>query len=186
LDRVATTGLGREGLNALLHLDRESALVDAALVEVRCDEARSQGGSVGALAGVPVVVKDNIATLTLPTSCGSRILEGYVSPFEATVVTRLRAAGAVVVAKSNMDEFAMGSSTENSAFGPTRTARARPRPWRPVGRSAAAVSRGRPDRAGSRPAGPCANPRVRRRGRREADLWTRERFASSRLVARPG
>src|SRR5213075_2205280 len=73
-----------------------------------------------ALAGVPVVVKDNIATTTMPTTCGSRILEGYVSPYDATAVERLRAAGAVIAAKANMDEFAMGSSTEFSAYGPTR------------------------------------------------------------------
>ena len=80
----------------------------------------SDSSTLGALHGVPVVIKDNIATLALQTSCGSRILDGYVSPYEATAVRRLREAGAVVVAKSNMDEFAMGSSTENSAFGPTR------------------------------------------------------------------
>ena len=144
-ERASAARAGREpgGLNALLHQDRESALAEAGLVEVRCDEARSEGGSVGALAGVPVVVKDNIATLTLPTSCGSRILEGYVSPFEATVVTRLRAAGAVVIAKSNMDEFAMGSSTENSAFGPTRNPLAHDRvPGGSSGGSAAAVAAG--------------------------------------------
>jgi aspartyl-tRNA(Asn)/glutamyl-tRNA(Gln) amidotransferase subunit A len=75
---------------------------------------------LGVLAGVPVAIKDNIASLGLPTTCASRILEGYVSPFEATAVTRLRANGALIVAKTNMDEFAMGSSTENSAYGPTR------------------------------------------------------------------
>ena len=73
----------------------------------------------GAVAGMPVVVKDNICTLEFTTSCGSRILEGYRSPYEATAITRLKAAGALIAGKTNCDEFAMGSSTEHSAFGRT-------------------------------------------------------------------
>jgi aspartyl-tRNA(Asn)/glutamyl-tRNA(Gln) amidotransferase subunit A len=114
--RAAEVNAGPDGLNALLSSDRDAALGAADEVAKRSRE----GNQPGALAGMPVVVKDNIATLTMPTTCGSRILEGYVSPFEATVVTRLRAAGAIVIGKTNMDEFAMGSSTENSAYGPTR------------------------------------------------------------------
>ena len=78
------------------------------------------GAPDGALAGVPVAIKDNIATAKLTTSCGSRILEGYVSPFESTAARKLREAGSVLVGKTTMDEFAMGSSTEHSAFGPAR------------------------------------------------------------------
>jgi aspartyl-tRNA(Asn)/glutamyl-tRNA(Gln) amidotransferase subunit A len=104
------------GLNALLAVDRDGALGAADGVT----RSQLEGATPLPLAGVPVVLKDNIATTTMPTSCGSRMLEGYVSAYEATVVTRLRGAGAVVIGKSNMDEFAMGSSTENSAFGPTR------------------------------------------------------------------
>ncbi|MBI2796418.1 MAG: Asp-tRNA(Asn)/Glu-tRNA(Gln) amidotransferase subunit GatA [Gemmatimonadetes bacterium] len=120
---------GAGGLNAILHVDREAA-------------APGPSGK-GALAGVPVVVKDNIATRVMPTSCGSRILEGYVSPYEATVIRRLRAAGASIVAKTNMDEFAMGSSTEHSAFGPARNPLDRDRvPGGSSGGSAASVAAG--------------------------------------------
>jgi aspartyl-tRNA(Asn)/glutamyl-tRNA(Gln) amidotransferase subunit A len=104
---------GPDGLNAVLHIDADGARQAIRELGHEADDDRP-------LAGVPVAVKDNIATLRMPTSCGSRILEGYVSPFEATVITRLRAAGAVVPMKTNMDEFAMGSSTEHSAFGITR------------------------------------------------------------------
>jgi aspartyl-tRNA(Asn)/glutamyl-tRNA(Gln) amidotransferase subunit A len=138
LDRAAHVESRREGLNILLYEDRRDAHRQADYVAGQRDD-----GYTGALAGVPVIIKDNIATTTLPTSCGSRILEGYISPFDATAVRRLRDAGAVVVAKSNMDEFAMGSSTENSAFGPAKNPLAPTRvPGGSSGGSAAAVAAG--------------------------------------------
>ncbi len=82
--------------------------------------AEAGAATAGPLAGVPVVVKDNLCTLGLPTTCCSRMLAGYQPPYDATVVRRLRAAGGVVTGKGNMDEFAMGSSTEHSCYGPTR------------------------------------------------------------------
>jgi aspartyl-tRNA(Asn)/glutamyl-tRNA(Gln) amidotransferase subunit A len=83
-------------------------------------EASRIAGTAGPLAGVPVLVKDNLCTTDYPTTCGSKILAGYRAPYDATVIQRLRTAGAVVIGKGNMDEFAMGSSTEFSAYGPTR------------------------------------------------------------------
>ena len=108
--RMDEVHAGADGLNCVLWSDRDHSLGEARAVDERA--------APGPLAGVPVAVKDNIATLHLPTTCASRILEGYVSPYEATVVSRLRAAGSVVVGKTNCDEFAMGSSNEYSAYGP--------------------------------------------------------------------
>lgn len=106
-------------LNAFLHLCPERALAEAAAV----DRARAAGEPLGPLAGVPVAIKDNLCTRGIPTTCASKMLAGYTPPYDAHVVEKLRSAGAVLLGKLNLDEFAMGSSTENSAFGPTRN------PW---------------------------------------------------------
>jgi aspartyl-tRNA(Asn)/glutamyl-tRNA(Gln) amidotransferase subunit A len=136
--RADAVRAGRDGLNCILWSDDGHARRQAADAEARLGDSEP-----GTLLGVPVAVKDNIATLELPTTCASRILADYVSPYEATVVTRLRGAGAVVVAKTNMDEFAMGSSNEYSAYGPVRNPHAPDRvPGGSSGGSAAAVAAG--------------------------------------------
>jgi aspartyl-tRNA(Asn)/glutamyl-tRNA(Gln) amidotransferase subunit A len=116
LDRIAVVD---SEVHAFLEVDADGALRDAAA----SDERRAAGAMYGPLDGVPIAVKDVLATRGLPTTCGSRILEGWVPPYDATVVARLRAGGLPILGKTNMDEFAMGSSTEHSAYGPTHN------PW---------------------------------------------------------
>jgi len=106
-------------VHAFLHVDAESALAQAQSV----DDARARGEQLGTLAGIPLALKDVLAMRGVPTTCGSRILEGWRPPYNSTVVEKLQSAGVVIVGKTNMDEFAMGSSTEHSAYGPTRN------PW---------------------------------------------------------
>ncbi|GAB3174646.1 Asp-tRNA(Asn)/Glu-tRNA(Gln) amidotransferase subunit GatA [Myceligenerans halotolerans] len=116
LDRIAAVD---GDLNAFLHVSADEALATAAGVDSR----RASGDELGPLAGVPIAVKDVVVTKGLPTTAGSKILEGWVPPYDATLVQRIKAAGLPILGKTNMDEFAMGSSTEHSAYGNTKN------PW---------------------------------------------------------
>jgi aspartyl-tRNA(Asn)/glutamyl-tRNA(Gln) amidotransferase subunit A len=116
LDRIAAVD---DRVHAFLHVDGEAALAAARSV----DERLTAGERLGPLAGVPLALKDVLTMKGVPTTCGSRILQGWRPAYDASVVERLRAADVVILGKTNMDEFAMGSSTEHSAYGPTRN------PW---------------------------------------------------------
>ncbi|MFJ9845261.1 Asp-tRNA(Asn)/Glu-tRNA(Gln) amidotransferase subunit GatA [Kitasatospora sp. NPDC101155] len=112
LDRIEAVD---KKVNAFLHVDTEGALNAAKAV----DDKRAKGEELGPLAGVPLALKDVFTTKGVPTTCGSKMLEGWIPPYDATLTSRLKDAGVVILGKTNMDEFAMGSSTENSAYGPT-------------------------------------------------------------------
>jgi aspartyl-tRNA(Asn)/glutamyl-tRNA(Gln) amidotransferase subunit A len=116
LDRIAAVD-GK--INAFLHIDNAGALEQAEAI----DKKRASGEKLSPLAGVPIAVKDILAQKGIPTTAGSKILEGWRPPYDSTVVAKLKAAGVVILGKTNMDEFAMGSSTENSAYGTTQN------PW---------------------------------------------------------
>ncbi|PZS36417.1 MAG: Asp-tRNA(Asn)/Glu-tRNA(Gln) amidotransferase GatCAB subunit A [Pseudonocardiales bacterium] len=116
LDRIAAVD---DQVHAFLHVDPDGALAAAKTV----DEKRAAGDELSPLAGVPLAMKDVVVTSGLPTTAGSKILEGWVPPYDATITRRIKDAGIVMLGKTNMDEFAMGSSTENSAYGPSHN------PW---------------------------------------------------------
>ena len=135
-DRIAALD---RGIHAFLHADRDAALQQAEAIDAK----RAAGQPLGKLAGLPVAIKENLCAVGEPVSCASRMLENFVAPYDATVIQRLRLADAVLIGRTNLDEFAMGSSTENSAFGTTRN------PWNTdhapggsSGGSAAAVAAG--------------------------------------------
>ncbi len=115
LDRIEAVDTD---IHAFLHVNAEALATAEAI-----DQQRAAGDTLGALAGIPVAIKDVLCTIGMPSTAGSRILEGWVPPYDATVVARMRAAGLVPLGKTNMDEFAMGSSTEHSAYGNTHN------PW---------------------------------------------------------
>jgi aspartyl-tRNA(Asn)/glutamyl-tRNA(Gln) amidotransferase subunit A len=117
LDRIAEVD---GSVHAFLHVGAEAALASAALVD---EQVEAGSAPASPLAGVPLALKDVFTTADMPTTCGSKILEGWRPPYDATVTARLRAAGITILGKTNMDEFAMGSSTEHSAYGPTHN------PW---------------------------------------------------------
>ncbi|MBU3752629.1 MAG: Asp-tRNA(Asn)/Glu-tRNA(Gln) amidotransferase subunit GatA [Candidatus Nanopelagicaceae bacterium] len=116
LDQIAKVD---SDVHAFLHVDNDGAIAQARAV----DEKRKSGERVSPLAGVPLALKDVLVQKGIPTTCGSKMLEGWRPPYDSTVVTRLKENGIVILGKTNMDEFAMGSSTENSAYGPTHN------PW---------------------------------------------------------
>ena len=116
LDRIDAVD---ERVHAFLQITGDAALEAARAV----DRKRSEGIPLGPLAGVPIAVKDVLTMRGVPTTCGSRVLEGWRPPYDSAVVERLRAADMIMLGKTNMDEFAMGSSTEHSAYGPTHN------PW---------------------------------------------------------
>jgi len=134
-----TADTGGKGINSFLALSRERAMAQAE----RIDRLAAKGDALPPLAGVPIGIKDVLTMVGSPATAGSKILQGYMPPYDATAVTKLEAAGAVLLGKLNCDEFAMGSSNENSAYGIVRNPRALDRvPGGSSGGSAAAVAAG--------------------------------------------
>jgi aspartyl-tRNA(Asn)/glutamyl-tRNA(Gln) amidotransferase subunit A len=172
-EHLSLIGEREPAVDAFLTVTEEEALERARAL----DEKRSGGGELGMLAGVPIAVKDNICTRGVRTTCASKILHNFVPPYDAHVVERLLAEDAVIIGKTNMDEFAMGSSTENSGFKSSARPTWTSSPWAPRPRTAGSRRPGTPGTSSAYRAAPAAGAR-----RQSPPAWCRSPWEATRAA----